>query len=85
MTCSENSSHIMVQIPLQYSIIKQDSMLHASLIDIALCDRACENRPCEHKKSPIFSVLAVAEFNELSSAAYRNGILHSEWKILAKI
>ena len=24
------------------------------------CDRACENRPCELKKSPIFSVFAVS-------------------------
>ena len=23
------------------------------------CDRACDNRPCERKKSPIFSVFAV--------------------------
>ena len=26
----------------------------------SICDRACENRPCERKKSPIFSVFAVA-------------------------
>ena len=53
------------------------------------------------KKLPIFSVFAVsylnylyycnkifittAEFNGLSSAAYGNGIAHSEQKILAKI
>ena len=59
------------------------------------CDRACENRSCEHKKSLTFSVFAVsqlsnylyycnkifnttAEFNMLSSAAYRNGVAHSE-------
>ena len=29
--------------------------------------------------------LTTAEFNGLCSAAYRKGILHSEWKILAKI
>ena len=69
---------------------------------IVICDQACENRPCERKKSPIFSVFAVsylnkylyycnkifittAEFNGLSYAAYRNGIAHSERKILAKI
>ena len=27
---------------------------------IAICDWACENQPCEHKKSPIFSVFAVS-------------------------
>ena len=51
------------------------------------------------KKSPIFSVFALnsylnycnkifittAEFNELSSTAYRIGIMHFEWTILAKI
>ena len=29
--------------------------------------------------------LTTVEFNGLYSAAYKNGILHSEWKILAKI
>ena len=27
------------------------------------CDRACENRPCEHKKSPIFSVFVASSLN----------------------
>ena len=26
----------------------------------AICDRACENQPCERKKMPIFSVFAVS-------------------------
>ena len=29
--------------------------------------------------------ITTIEFNRLSSAAYRNRILHSDWKILAKI
>ncbi len=64
-------------------------------------DRACKNQPCEYKKLPIFSYLhyhnlktiytnmiksvTTAEFNGLSSKIYRNGIPHSELKILAKI
>ena len=27
---------------------------------IYICDRACKNRPCEHKKLTIFSVFAVS-------------------------
>ena len=30
------------------------------------CDWACENRPCEHKKLPIFRVFAVSYLNNFS-------------------
>ena len=31
-----------------------------SYITANICDRACENQPCEYKKSPIFSVFTVS-------------------------
>ena len=34
--------------------------MKVSVILITICDRACENRPCERKKLPIFSVFAVS-------------------------
>ena len=70
-------------------------------IIIKICDRACKNKLSEHKKSLIFSSLlyhhlrtiyiniiksvTTEEFNGFSSKIYKNGISHSEWKILAKI
>ena len=63
------------------------------------CDWACKNRPSEYKNPRFFLSLlyhnylyyhnniftTTAAFNGLSSAVYGNGILHSEWKILATI
>ena len=31
-----------------------------ALFKFTICDRACKNQPCEHKKLPIFSVFAVS-------------------------
>ena len=64
---------------------------------VSICDQARKNWPCEHKDHQFSRLLyhkylyyhnkifiTTAEFNELSSAVYRNGILHYKWKILAK-
>ena len=39
----------------KYYITKDHRAIH-----LILCDRACENWPCEHKKLPIFSVFFVS-------------------------
>ena len=67
-----------------------------NLMLVSICDQACKNRPCEHKDHQFSCLLyhkflyyhnkifiTTAEFNGLSSAVYRNGILHYKWKILA--
>ena len=40
--------------------IKCMELLYNLVVYIYICDRACENRPCEHKKLPVFSLFGVS-------------------------